>query len=163
MRRMKQVFLVTVVFILLVVSGVSGVSEVQGLIGSSDHPKTYSSTRFVLTINDVYYYDLDYDGYRDDILAIFTIKSASGRYEPFDSRIYLYIKTPSEHIYYSSFCLCGYLVRVSIGVKWYNTVREVGWYNFIVCFTTVENCCYRYYQASKMFDPPDPGPAGHPS
>ncbi|MFX0062251.1 MAG: hypothetical protein ACFFC7_08680 [Candidatus Hermodarchaeota archaeon] len=158
MQRMKQVFLLTLIFILLVISGVS---EAKGLIDSSDHSIT-SSARFVLSINYVYYYDLDEDGYRDDILAVFTIQSASGQYKLFDSRIYLYIITPSGRVYDSSFSLYGYLVRVSIGVRWYNTVREVGWYTFIVCFTTVESGYYRYYEAARMFDPPDQGPPGHP-
>ncbi|MFX1254600.1 MAG: hypothetical protein ACFFCZ_23505 [Promethearchaeota archaeon] len=158
MRFMKKSILLLLIIIPLVVSGVS---EAQALTGASDHLETCSC--LALTIEYVDYHDLDYDNYHDDFLGLFVIKTVNGQSVEFNSRIHLYLIKPSGYTYYYSFVLCRCLAKVSVSIKWFNTVNQVGWYTFIVCFTTVENDYYRYYEASQMFDPPDQGPPGHPT
>ncbi|MFX0093872.1 MAG: hypothetical protein ACFFBD_19190 [Candidatus Hodarchaeota archaeon] len=156
MRRMRLVFLFLMIFALVL----PGMLGVQGCACSSN--ATTNSSRLDLRVDHAYYYDLDEDNYKDDVLTRFIIESTSGYYEAFDNLIYVYLKTPSGLTYYTYFRLYGYIAKVKISVKWFNTVSQAGWYTFTVSFTRVEANYYRYYEASRTFDPPDKGPPGHP-
>jgi len=135
--------------------------NLQDDTGQSDlYSVNYIISGFEIQIDHAYYYDLDNDGYEDDVYSIITVSTVSGLPEHIDAKIYQYLTLPSGKTYYFSIEVTGFDATYSIYSEWYDVATESGWYTLEVTVKNYYFSVYSYDEDVLVFDPPKEGPPG---
>lgn len=115
---------------------------------------------FRINILHAYYYDLDNDGYMDDIYTVISVYTSSGYSEQVNAYVYQYLTLPSGKMFYTRLYVHGYDSYFRIYTTWYNVATETGWYLFEAAIENLNYYGYSYDTESVLFDPPTEGPEG---
>ena len=108
-------------------------------------------------ITHAYYYDLDGDGYTDDVLVDFTCQVKDWIPTPSWSYYELYLTLPSGLIYFVSFEVIGRYRILEMSMIWFNCASQNGWYNIEIDSYTLFYNAIGFSFADYDFDPPGTG------
>ena len=129
---------------------------------SAESTDPVPATWFTTTILDAGYLDIDGDGMADDIATSFKIEVMNTDIPFSITDILCYLITPSGDGYAVQITVIGHYKCIQIGLAWYNTVTESGWYTFMV-YTEITVYHQHYYSYDELsFDPPTEGNPGPP-
>lgn len=115
-----------------------------------------------IAVDHAYYYDLDGDGVEDDVYIELTLKVPPGQLKPKKSDCYVTLTLPSGTYHLSLITIIGQFKEIHLGLSWYNTATEPGWYNVKVDVLTSGYTGRSYSTTTYDFDPPTGTGPGDP-
>jgi len=113
-------------------------------------------------ITHAYYYDMDSDGVKDDVLLDFTCYVKDYIPTPSWSYFEIYLTLPSGLTYYVTFEVIGRYRVLAMSMIWYNCATEAGWYNIEINSYTTFYGLIGFSWSDIDFDPPVQGGTGEP-
>lgn len=113
-------------------------------------------------ITHAYYYDLDYDGIKDDVLVDFTCYVKDWIPSPSWSYYELFLRLPSGMTYLVTFEVYGKYRVLQLRMAWFNCATESGWYNIKIDSYAIFSNAIGYSTSNYDFDPPTQGGTGEP-
>ncbi|MHA1769258.1 MAG: hypothetical protein ACTSV3_05340 [Candidatus Thorarchaeota archaeon] len=153
MKPMKPLVLATVVAMVIVSLFTGGV---QATTAGDDNDS------LVVSIDSATYLDLDGDLAEDDILTVFTISVPHGDWVFQITYAYCRLVLPSGSYFECTILIVGTYSTITIGLGWYNTAVESGWYHFGLYAWANGPYAPGPGVCTTSFDPPTEGNPGPP-
>ncbi|UYP46225.1 hypothetical protein NEF87_002510 [Candidatus Lokiarchaeum ossiferum] len=123
MKKIKQKLVIIFALVLVSINGIS-FGSAWGFYPTNPIPVD------PIEITYANYLELDGDGYEDDVITQFTLKSPTGYYAYLDVELELELVLPSGYTYIMRFSITEFYVELPVTVEWHNCATESGWYDF---------------------------------